>query len=124
MVENRMVNQKDDSEKYHHGFWIVISGLFVMTLALLISATRWPVASDTTSVLTAFGGVVGTLVGAFFGVAVGSEGKKQADKRADEACRTATKLALYVDPEKRDAALKSLGLHSEVSDKKRENKNE
>ena len=119
-----MVNQKDDSEKYHHGFWIVISGLFVMTLALLISAARWSVASDTTSVLTAFGGVVGTLVGAFFGVAVGSEGKKQADKRADEACRTATKLALYVDPEKRDAALKSLGLHSEVSDKKRENKNE
>ena len=108
-----MVNQKDDSEKYHHGFWIVISGLVVMTLALLISAIRWPVASDATSMLTAFGGVIGTLVGAFFGVAVGSAGKKEADKRADMACRTARTVALYVDPAKRDAALdalKSLGL--------------
>jgi hypothetical protein len=105
-----MVTNKDDSDKHHYGFWIVIAGLIVMTIALLVSAVRWPTASDATSVLTAFGGVVGTLVGTFFGVTVGSAGKKEADKRTDDAQRIATKLALHVNPKERDAALKSLGM--------------
>jgi len=119
-----MGTQKDDSEKYHYGFWIVISGLIVMTFAFSVSVLKWSAASDAASVLTAFGGVVGTLVGAFFGVAVGSAGKREADKRTDEAHKAALTLALQVAPAERQAALKSLGLHSEVSDKKRENKNE
>jgi hypothetical protein len=65
--------------RVRYGFVVVLVGLGVLALIYVVAIRSWESAADVASVLSAVGGVIGTIIGAFFGVQVGSAGKEKAD---------------------------------------------
>ena len=104
-----------DQLRIKYGFWVVITGLFLVAAIFITAIRKWSTAADVTAVVGSVTGVVGTIVGAFFGVQVGSTGKEKAEDRALKAeneRKTAEDRAIqFASVLHPDVAAKIMGIH-------------
>ena len=97
MAENGTASEADQM-RIKYGFWMIVVGLFLVTVIFVVSVFKWTAASAVAAAVGSVTGVVGTIIGAFFGVHAGSAGKEKAENARDAAENKVVQLARAASP--------------------------
>jgi hypothetical protein len=90
--------QLSENKQTPYGFWIIIAGFVVVSLAFVLSVYKWSDSKDVTAAVGTVAGTVGTLAGAYFGVHAGAAGKEKAEQERDDAQQKVERLAALMEP--------------------------